>query len=79
MVTALRSGQDHISVGGSAEEFISIHVLGCPRAFERLLVLSSDLPSNPLKILFFADWETIKSCWLSFQHPRRQNLFLTKA
>ena len=52
MVTALRSGQDHISVGGSAEEFISIHVLGCPRAFERLLVLSSDLPSNTQNSVF---------------------------
>ena len=36
MVTPLRSAQGHISVGGSAEEFISIHALGR----ERLLVLS---------------------------------------
>ena len=28
MVTALRSGQGHMSVGDSAEEFISIHPLG---------------------------------------------------
>ena len=34
MVTALRSGQGRMSVGDSAEEFISIHDLGR----ERLLV-----------------------------------------
>ena len=38
------------SVGDSAEKFISIHALGR----ERLLGLSCDLPSHPLKILFFA-------------------------
>ena len=31
MVTALRSGQGHMSVGDSAEEFISIHALGRER------------------------------------------------
>ena len=41
MVTAIRSGQGHMSVGDSAEEFISIHALGR----ERLLVLSCGLPS----------------------------------
>ena len=50
MVTPLRSGQGHMSVGDSAEEFISIHALGR----ERLLVLSRGLPSHPLKIVFFA-------------------------
>ena len=44
-----------MGVGDSAEEFISIHALGR----ERLLVLPCDLPSHPLKILFFARWETI--------------------
>ena len=43
-----------MSVGDSAEEFISIHALGR----ERLLVLSCGLPSHPLKILFFARWDT---------------------
>ena len=46
-----------MSVGDSAEEFTSIHALGR----ERLLVLSCGLPSHPLKILFFARWETIES------------------
>ena len=45
-----------MSVGDSAEEFISIHALGR----ERLLVLSCGLPSHPLKILFFARWETMR-------------------
>ena len=40
-----------MSVGDSAEEFISIHALGR----ERLLELSSGLPSHPLKILFFTE------------------------
>ena len=57
MVTSLRSGQGHMSVGdNAAEEFISIHAIGR----ERLLVLSCGLPSHPLKILFFACWETIE-------------------
>ena len=45
MVTPLRAGQGHVSVGDSAEEFISIHALGR----ERLHVLSFGLPSHPLK------------------------------
>ena len=48
MVTALRFGQGHMSVGDSAEEFISVHALGR----ERLLVFYCGLPSHPLKILF---------------------------
>ena len=36
MVTPLRSGQGYMSVGDSAEEFISIHALGR----ERLLVFA---------------------------------------
>ena len=43
-----------MSVGDSAEEFISIHALGR----ERLLVSSCGLPSHPLKIQLFARWET---------------------
>ena len=43
-------------MGDSAEEFISVHALGR----ERLLVLSCGLPSHPLKMLFFAPWETIE-------------------
>ena len=76
MVTALRSGQGHMSVGDSAEEFISTHALGR----ERLLVLSCSLPSHPLRILSFARWETIESFYLSFLHTSRQiNVFLTDA
>ena len=44
MVTPLCSGQGHMRVGDSAEEFISIHALGR----ERLLVLSCGLPSRAL-------------------------------
>ena len=43
-----------MSVGDRAEELISIHALGR----ERLLVLSCRLPSNPLKIMIFARWES---------------------
>ena len=60
-----------MSVGDSAEEFISIHALGR----ERLLVLSCDLPPNPLKILFFAGRETIESFCFSFLHTSRQMCF----
>ena len=56
MVTALRSGQGYMSVGDSAEQFISIHALGRGT----LLVLSCGLPSHPLKIVFFARWEAIE-------------------
>ena len=65
MVTPLRSGQGHVSVGDSAEELISIHVLGR----KRLFVLSCGLPSRPLKILFFARWETIESFVSVFYTP----------
>ena len=53
-----------MSVGDSAEEFVSIHALGC----ERLLVLSGGLPSHPLNVLFFARWETIESFCLNLLH-----------
>ena len=53
-----------MSVGDSAEEFISIHALGC----ERLLVLSCGLPSHPLKILYSARWETIEFLSQFFTH-----------
>ena len=62
MATPVRSVQGHMSVGDSAEEFISIHALGR----ERLLVLSRRLRSHPLKIMFFARWETIERFCLSF-------------
>ena len=71
MVTRLCSGQGHMSVGDSAEEFILIHALGR----ERLLVLSCGLPSHPLKNLFSARWETIESFCLSFLHTSRQMCF----
>ena len=63
-----------MSVGDSAEEFISIHALGR----ERLLVLSCGLPSHSLKILFFARWETIKflSLFSTLQPP---NVIVTEA
>ena len=60
-----------MSVGDSAEHSISIHALGR----ERLLVLICGLPSNPLKILFFARSETIESFCLSFIHTSRQTCF----
>ena len=44
----LGSGQGHMSARDSAKEFILIHAL----RRERFLVLSCDLTSNPLKILF---------------------------
>ena len=71
MVIPLRSGQSHMSVGDSPEEFISIHALGR----ERLLVLSCGLLSHPLKILFFARWEMIERFCLSFLHISRQMRF----
>ena len=74
MATPLRSGQGHMGVGDSAEEFISIHAL----ERERLLVLSCGLPSHPLEILFFARWETMASFWLSFLPTSRQTCFLEK-
>ena len=74
MVAPLCSGQGHLSVRDSAEEFISIHALGR----ERLLVLSCGLSSHPLKILFFARWETIE--FLSqFSTHQPLNVFLTEA
>ena len=75
MVTPLRSGQGQISVGDSAEEFISINALGR----ERFLVESCGLPSHSLQILFFARWETIESCCLSFSHTNRQKCFCKEA
>ena len=71
MVTALLSGQGYMSVGDSAEELISIHALGC----ERLLVLSSGIPSHLFRILFFARWETIESFCLSVPCTSRQMCF----
>ena len=68
---SLRSGQGHMGVGDSAEEFISFHALGR----ERLLVLSCGLPTNPLIVLFFARWETIESFCLNFLHTSRQMRF----
>ena len=54
-----------MSVGDSVEEFTSTHALGR----ERLLVLSCGLASHPLKILFFAHWETIESFVSVFYTP----------
>ena len=55
-------------------EFISIHALGR----ERLLVLSYGLPSHPLKILFFARWETMESFCLTLLHTSRQMCYYQK-
>ena len=60
-----------MSVGDSAEEFISIHALGR----ERLLELSCGLPSHPLKILFFARWETIRVFGSVFYTPAAKCVF----
>ena len=77
MATPLRSGQGHMSVGDRSEEFISIHAQG----LERLLVLSCRLPPHPLKILFFARWETIDDREFLSQFSTHQppNVFLTEA
>ena len=74
MVTDLRFGQGIMSVGDRAEEFISIHALGR----ERLLVLSCGLPSHPLKVLFFARWETIEFLSKCSTH-QPPNVFLAEA
>ena len=71
MVTSLRSGPGHMSVGDSAEEVISIHALGR----ERLLVLSRSLPSHRLKVLFFARLETTEIFCLSFLDTSHQMCF----
>ena len=60
--------------GDSAEEIISIRALGR----ERLPVLSCGLPSHPLKIMFFALWETTERFCLSFLHTSRQMCFQQK-
>ena len=70
MVTPLRSGQGHMSVGDSPEEFILIHALGR----ERLLVLSCGIPSNPLKVPFSSSWETMEF-FFQFLHTSRQISF----
>ena len=63
-----------MSVGDSVEEIISIHALG----HERLLVLPCGLPSHPLKILFFARWETIEFL-PQFSTHQPPNMFITEA
>ena len=60
-----------MSAGDSAEDFISIYALGR----EMLLVLSCGLPSHPLKILFFARWETIESFVSVFYTPAAKCFF----
>ena len=67
MATPHRSGRGHMSVRDRCEEIILIHVL----MSERLLVLCCGLPSNPLKVLLFARWETIESFSLTFMHNRQ--------
>ena len=71
MVTPVRSGQGHMSVGDSTEESISIHAL----RRERSPVLSCGLPSHPLKILLFARWETIESIVSVFYTPAAKCVF----
>ena len=60
-----------MSVGDSAEELMSTHALGR----ERLLVLSCGLPSHPVKILFFARWETIREFLSQFSTHQPPNGF----
>ena len=71
MTSPLRSGQGHVSVGDSTEEFMLIHALGR----ERLPVLSSGLSYITLKILLFALWETIESVCLRFPHTSHEMYF----
>ena len=75
MVTALRSGQGHTSVGDSAEESISIHALGR----ERLLVLSCGVPSHPLKVLFLRPLGDDREFLYQFSTHQPPNVFLTEA
>ena len=60
-----------MSVGDSGKGFMLIHALGR----ERFLVLSCGLPSKPLRITFFARWETIESFSLSFLRTSRRMCF----
>ena len=71
MGTPLRSGQGQISVGDSAEEFISIHALGR----ETLLVLSFGLPSHPLKILFLPVRRRQRAFVSVFYTPAAKSVF----
>ena len=64
-----------MSVGDSAEEFISTHALGR----ERLLVLSCGLPSHPLKILFVRRLGDERKFLSQFSTHQPPNVFLTKA
>ena len=59
-----------MSVGDSADEFISIHALGREVA---CVVTWSSVTSS--QILFFARWETIESFRLSFLYTSRQMCF----
>ena len=61
-----------MSVGDSAEEFISIHAL-------RLHVLSSGLPSHPLKILCFAHSETIRKEFVSVFYTTAAKCFFNRS
>ena len=63
-----------MSIGDSAEEFISIHALGR----ERLFVLSYGPPSHPLKNMFFARRETIERVLSQFSTHQTPNVFLTE-
>ena len=63
---------EDMSVGDSAEEFISIHALGR----ERLLVVSGGLPSIPLKIRFFFPLGEFLSQFSAHQPP---NVYLTRS
>ena len=74
MVTPLRSEHGHMSVGDSAEQFISFHALGR----QRLLVSYCGLPSHPLNTLFFAvarRWRTFVSV---FYTPAGERVFKQK-
>ena len=62
-----------MSVGDSAEEFISIHALGR----ERLLVLACGLPSHPLKLCFSPEIDDKEFC-LNFLTTSRQMCFYQK-
>ena len=64
-----------MSVGDSAEEFISTHALGR----EWLLVLSCGLPSHPLKILVFALLGDDRVLLPQFATHQPPSVFLTEA
>ena len=77
MTTPPPEQDDMMRVGDSAEEFMLIHALQW--GGRGLPALSCRFPSNPLKMLFFARWETTESFCVCFPRASHQVYFLTEA